>query len=66
MSWYKGEPRKRRKSTVTLRYQDADGTTSTGDFYWNDDENAWLESIEGPDGIGLYAEDGWKILGWKR
>ena len=65
MSWKTTKPPKRKTRPVKLRFQDSDGKISQGKFYWSGTENTWLECTEGKDGLGLYAEDGWKVIGWK-
>jgi hypothetical protein len=48
-----------------LRYKDPQGKVHQGKFVWSDREHTWVECAGGPDGIGLYASDGWKVLGWQ-
>lgn len=36
-----------------------------GLFYWSDRERTFIESVEGPDSLGLYCEDGWQIVAWQ-
>lgn len=50
---------------VRLRYRNPMGNIYTGDFIWSDTEQAWVEVIDGQDGIALYESDGYKVLGWK-
>lgn len=64
-SWNTTKPPKRKVKPIRLRYQDLAGKVSQGDFVWSDMENTWVECVEGPDGIGLYEDDGWKVLGWR-
>ena len=64
-NWKTTEPSKRTARPVKLRFEGPGVKVSTGDFYWSDTENAFLECREGKDGLGLYAEHGWKVLGWK-
>ncbi len=66
MSWKTTKPPKSTVNSIRLRYQDSSGNVSSGNFVWSDRENTWIECVEGPDGIGLYEEDGWKVLGWKK
>ncbi|MBU6500958.1 MAG: hypothetical protein KGJ89_02425 [Patescibacteria group bacterium] len=65
--WKTTRPPKRKVRPVKLRYRNIQMGVgvSRGDFVWSDRENAFLEVIEGPDGIGLYKDDGWEILGWR-
>lgn len=63
--WKTTCPPKRQGQTVKLRYQDSTGNVYRGNFFWDNRENTWLEVTSGPDGIGLYEVDGWKVLGWK-
>ncbi len=63
--WETSDPPKRTTKPIKLRYKDSSGRIYTGDFVWSIRENTWVECIEGPDGIGLYDDDGWKVLGWK-
>ena len=68
MSWKTSKPPKRKVRPVRLRYQDSSGKVRQGDFVWSDREKTWVECAEGlgrDDGVGLYEEDGWKVLGWK-
>lgn len=65
MAWNITKPRKRRKNPITLRYQQGDGPKQQGQFVWSDVEDAWVELCDHPDGIALYPDDGWKVLGWK-
>lgn len=58
-------PKNRKRKPVRLRYQDSSGKIYQGDFFWSDQEKTWVECVEGPDGIALYEEDGWKVLGWR-
>lgn len=48
---------------VRLRYRDSSGKIYQGNFVWSDGENTWVECAE--EGVGLYEDDGWKVLGWK-
>ena len=65
MSWKTTKPPKRKVRPVRLQYQDSLGNVYQGNFVWSYGERTWCECVEGPDGIGLYEEDGWKVLGWK-
>ncbi len=58
-------PPKRTQRPVRLKYQDSRGNVAYGDFVWSHSENTWVEVCEGPDGIGLYESDGWKVLAWR-
>ena len=64
MKWNKTKPPKRIQKPVTLRYSSGT-TTYQGKFVWCERENAFVQCIDGPDGIALYLEDGYKILGWR-
>lgn len=63
--WKTTKPPKRKRTPVRLRYQDYFGKIRQGDFVWSDMEQTWILCTDDPDGIALYAEDGWKVLGWK-
>ena len=63
--WNTSTPPKRKIKPVKLRYQDSLGKNHQGSFVWSDCENTWIECVDGPDGIGLYEEDGWKVTGWR-
>lgn len=65
MNWKTTKPPKRKFKPVKLRFQDSSGKVGQGSFVWSDRENTWVEVCEGSDGLGLYEDDGWKILGWK-
>lgn len=64
-NWNTTKPPKRTTKPVKLRFQDAQGNKHQGSFVWCPSENTWVECCDGPDGIGLYTEDGWKVLGWR-
>ncbi len=66
-SWSTTQPPKRVLKPVKLRYQDSWGDIHTGSFFWDKRENAFslITVGEDPDGLALYPEDGFKILGWK-
>ena len=63
IDWKTSEPPKRKNRPVKLRYQDSSGKIHQGSFVWSDGENTWVECAY--EGVGLYADDGWKVLGWK-
>ena len=63
VDWKISEPPKRKTKPVKLRYQDSLGKIYQGNFVWSDGENTWIECAE--EGIGLYKDDGYKVLGWK-
>lgn len=65
MAWKTTKPPKRKVKPVKLRYQDSDGNVHQGDFVWCDTERTWIECSDDPDGVGLYEEDGYKVLAWK-
>jgi len=65
MSWKTTKPPKRKVKPVQLRFKDSSGKVYQGNFVWSDGENTWVEVCNGPDGLGLYENDGWKVLGWK-
>ncbi|MDP3696688.1 MAG: hypothetical protein Q8R55_01495 [Candidatus Taylorbacteria bacterium] len=65
MIWKTTKPPKRKVKPVRLRYQDSNGNIRQGNFVWSDRENTWVECAEEPDGLGLYEDDGWKVLGWR-
>lgn len=65
MAWKTTEPPKRKTRPTKLRFRGPGVKVSQGNFYWSNSENAWLECVEGEDGVGLYKEDGWEVLGWK-
>lgn len=63
MKWNTTKPRKRFASPVRLRAKNKiTGETYQGDFVWSRRENAWVE-CSGPDGLGLYQEDGGRSPG---
>lgn len=64
MSWKTTKPPKQKVKPVRLRFQDSSGKVYQGNFVWSDGENTWVEVCYGPDGLGLYENDGWKVLGW--
>ncbi len=64
-SWKTTQPPKRKTKPVRLRFSGPGVKVSQGNFYWSDSENAFLECCEGKDGLGLYKEDGWEVLGWR-
>lgn len=64
-SWKTTQPPKRTTRPVRLRFSGPGVKISQGDFYWSSTEKTWIECAEGKDTLGLYAEDGWKVLGWK-
>jgi len=65
MSWKTTAPPIRRKNPITLHYQQNDHPTQEGSFIWSDVEHTWVEASDDPDGVALYLDDGWKVLGWK-
>jgi hypothetical protein len=65
MSWKITEPPKKKTVPVRLRYRSPTGNIYTGDFFWSDTEQAWVEVIDGQDGTALYESNGYKVLGWK-
>ncbi len=65
MNWKTTEPPKRKVKPVRLRYQNSMGKIDTGNFVWSDRERTWIECADDQDGLGLYEDDGWKVLGWK-
>jgi hypothetical protein len=64
-TWNTTQPPKRILKPVRLRYQYQSLRPQTG--LWDKRENAFslITVGEDPDGLALYPEDGWKILGWK-
>lgn len=64
-AWKTSEPPKKQGKTVKLRYQDDRGKIRQGLFYWESTENTWIQ-CDDPEGIGLYEQDGYKVLGWKK
>ena len=65
MSWRTTKTPKRKTTLIKIRYKDSEGKVYVGNFFWSDTEKTWLESRDGPDGVGLYEDDGWEVLGWK-
>lgn len=65
-AWEKSEPPRVHAKLIRIRFQCSNGPIQIGTFYWSDDEMTFIESVEGEDGVGLYPEDGWKVLGWKK
>lgn len=63
--WNTTEPPKEQGKSIRLRYRDRFNNVRQGKFYWDRFENAFLEECEGPDGIGLYESDGFKVVGWR-
>lgn len=61
-AWKTSEPPKIR--VVKLRYQDDRGKIRQGVFFWDKIERTWVQ-CDDMDGIGLYEQDGYKVLGWK-
>jgi hypothetical protein len=67
--WKTTEPLHRTQKAVKLRYKNTKwenfGKPLIGEFVWSEQENTWVEVCEGEDGIGLYKEDGWAVVGWR-
>ena len=63
--WNKPEPPKKHGKLICLRYAYLNDEPQTATFSWSDQEKAFIECVEGPDGIGLYPDDGWRILAWR-
>ncbi len=65
-SWNTTAPPRRTRKPVTLRYQNkSDGVRPRkGQFVWSGVENTWVQVTDHVDGIALYADDGWEVLGW--
>lgn len=70
--WKTSEPPKRKTrdgypKAIKLRYCYGNQKPHQGTFAWSDTENTWIEVVIGPnpDGIALYKEDGWRVLGWR-
>lgn len=67
IAWNTTQPPKRVLKPVKLRYQYLNSRPQMGSFYWDKRENAFslITVGEDRDGLALYPEDGWKILGWR-
>lgn len=65
MSWKTTAPPKRKQNPIILRFQQDDHPPQEAPFVWSDMENTWVEASDDPDGVALYPDDGWKVLGWK-
>lgn len=63
--WNTTDPLKKDGKTLRIRYKDSDGRIGSGNFYWSKTEGTWIE-CDDPDGIGLYADDGYTVIGWKK
>jgi len=64
MKWNTTKPPKRKQNPVIIRFKSWAGHIGRGKFVWSESENAFIQCIDGPDGIGLYDND-YTILGWK-
>ena len=65
--WIKAPPEKEGK-LIRLRFKNIDldkKKVYQGLFYWSDRERTFIESVEGPDSLALYPEDGWRIVAWQ-
>ncbi len=62
--WNTSSPPRRRQRPVRLQVQSGDGMRFTSDFVWSDREGTFLQ-CDTEDGVGLYEDDGWKILAWR-
>ena len=63
--WNETEPPRVPHKIIRLKYQYENSKPRQGKFYWVPNERAFCEVCNHQDGIGLYLEDGWKILGWE-
>lgn len=65
-TWIKTPPQVDAK-LVRLKYKNIDSPKKVyqGLFYWCDRERTFIESVEGPDSLALYAEDGWRVVAWQ-
>ncbi|MBI2035751.1 MAG: hypothetical protein HYT12_03680 [Candidatus Liptonbacteria bacterium] len=63
-TWRKTDPPKKQGKVVKLRYRDSFGGVRQGNFYWDNTEQTWIE-CDDPEGIALYEDDGYIVLGWQ-
>jgi|GEM_PF-5765304 len=63
-NWNVTEPPKSETKPIKLRYKDPQGKVHQGSFVWSKMERTWVEVTMG-ESIGLYEDDGYKVIGWK-
>ena len=65
-TWIKTPPQVDGK-LVRLKFKSIDEPKRVyqGLFFWSDRERTFIESVEGPDSLALYPEDGWRIVAWQ-